>query len=244
MPNTKITKTKWKLHMQYAKRVYIILIVAGILAGSALFSMTAPQTANINKVDVYVVEANVKPEGLSDVAAQALLDGQAYEMKRDAENGVDTAAEDYAPMLKEVNIYSILFDEDNDDGYGGQAYMTRIMTMEGDIFIVTSGQFDGLVNMGAVLPLDGYIESGVIRPGDRDLNRATYPEYVDEDEEPTGRVCVYGLQCKPMADKLLEMGGFVADDMYMVIMNYCENPDTAAAVMQSMIDQLDSEAAE
>lgn len=48
MPNTRITRQKWKDHFSYAKKVYIIGILLALGAASLIYSVTryqAPQRA-------------------------------------------------------------------------------------------------------------------------------------------------------------------------------------------------------
>lgn len=244
MPNTKITRERWKLHMQYGKTVYIILILLGVGLGHIAYTMTEPQTPNANKVDIYIVSVNANSGGFTDVAAQALSDGQEAQRAQDALQGTDVNDPGYEPALREVNVYTIAYDEANDDGYGSQAFMVRIMSMEGDIFFVTRTQLEQLISTGAVEPLDSYIADGLIDPGSRDLSKVTYAEYVEENVNPTGNELVYALQMEPMFVNCANLGTFDCRDMYMVIMSYSQNKDAAAHVMNSLIRQLDGEPAQ
>ena len=240
MPNTRITKPKWKNHMQYGKVIYIILIAVGLMAGSMLFDMTAPKTPDENKVDIYIVPS-ADVTHVSDFTAQLLVDGQAYERSRDAANGIDVDAPDYAPALREVNIYSIGYNEDNDDVYGVQAFMVRTMAGEGDVYVVTRAQLESLMDMGGLIPLDDYIAQGVIDPGSRDLTKTTYSEPVEEGKAPTGAEHVYAIACEPMRQAFFDLTGVDSQDMFLVVMSYSKNPDTSAAVLGSIARQLDAQ---
>ena len=241
MPNTKITKAKWKNHMQYGKVIYIALIIVGLMGGSMLFDMTSPKTPDENKVDIYVVPS-AEVSHLDELRAQLLADGQEFERAEDRERGIDVDAADYAPALREVNVYTIGYNEDNDDGYGVQAFMVRTMAAEGDVYIVTRKQLESLLDMAGLEPLDDFIADGVIDPGDRDLTKVTYAEWTQEGQAPTGREYVYALQCEPMREKLYQLTGLDGQDMFVVIMSYSKNKATAAAVVNSLIHQLEGAA--
>lgn len=62
---------------------------------------------------------------------------------------------------------------------------------------------------------------------------------VDAGEEPTGNTCVYALQADDLTG-LWDVAQFNPTDKYIVVMSYSENQDTAAAMVQWMIDTFES----
>ena len=217
--------------------VYVVIaIVAGMLA-DILFTMTTYKAPNARRVDIEFVGSYTDFTDAAPYEQAALEAGRAYELARDEAAGVDTAAEDYEVPLEEVLFLSLDYDPYSDDAYyGQQKYIVTLSAQEGDIFIVSRALMVDLVQQGLAVDLSPYIESGILDPGDRDLSRVTFDEFVEEGEEPTGKECIYALQAETLT-KLWSNFSYDYRDTYMVIMPYSQNPDTAAAVMQSLIDQ-------
>ncbi len=246
MPNTRMNKQKWTNHFQYNKWSYVLVLFLAYMVGDLLFTMTAYRPPNERKVEVELVGAYADIEAAAGQIQVALEAGQAYELARDQAAGIDTAAEDYEVPLQEVVFYSLNYDPEADDEtsyYGAQKYMVTLAAQEGDIFILSRDLMDSLVEQGTVLDLKPYIEAGIIDPGERDLSRVTYPEYVEEGMEPTNNECVYALQAESLTG-LMETMLFDVTDKYMVIMAYSKNPDTSAVVLQSLIDQFEKDVPE
>ena len=122
---------------------------------------------------------------------------------------------------KNVNVIFDAFYRKNPDGNG---------------YAISCGleQLIELIEQNAVVPLDGYIERGVIDPGDRDLGNVTFDEY-DDDEQTTGERHVYALQASSLTG-MNDALSFNPEGKYMAIVRFSQNPDTAAAVMQEMIE--------
>ena len=164
-----------------------------------------------------------------------------------AENAVAAVtAEDYECALQEVQFLTVEYDDTSSDSetsyYGYQKYMVTLAAQEGDIYILSRRQLIELIEQNAVVPLDGYIERGVIDPGDRDLGNVTFDEY-DDDEQTTGERHVYALQASSLTG-MNDALSFNPEGKYMAIVRFSQNPDTAAAVMQEMIELFESPADE
>lgn len=237
MPNTKITRERWKNHMHYSKMIYLITIVVAGMLGDILYTVTTYHAPNARRVDIEFVGNYVDFSNADPYRQTALEAGIAYERARDEAAGIDVNSPDYEAALQEVDFLSIDFDPyASDAAYGQEKFMVTLAAQEGDIFIVTRPQMVEMVAEGLAVDLTPYIESGVLNPGDRDLSRVTFSEYVEPGEEPTGKKCVYSLQTGDMMG-LWDAFQYDYRETYMVMMCYSQNQDTAAAVMQSMIDQ-------
>ena len=236
MPNTKITKERFKNHYQYGKMIYLcVIVVCGMLA-DILFTVTAYRAPDERKVDIEFVGYYSNFEQAAAHQQEALAVGQAFELARDQAAGIDVNAEDYELPLQEVNFLQMMYDMNGEDAYyDQQRYMVTLAANEGDIFVVTRELMLGLIDQDLAVDLTPYIESGVIDPGERDLSRVTFPETVDPGEPATGKECVYGLQADTLAGLWNEFE-FYYKDKYLVLMSYSANQDTSAAVMQWMID--------
>ncbi len=246
MPNTKLSRQKLANHYHYSKYGYLLVALLAALAGDLLFTVTEYRAPNARRVDIELVAAYADTSQSQSYAQTALEAGIAYEIARDAAAGMDTLSEEYEPALQKVEFSSISYDPESsgeESYYGSQKYLVTLAAQEGDIFILSRSLMDELAQDGSLTDLTPYIESGLLNPGDRDLSRGTYPEFVEEGEPATGRECVYALP----ADSLTGLYSAMSYDVtgkYMVIIGYSQNPDTAAVVMQSLIDQFEAPAEE
>lgn len=239
MPNTKISKTLLKNHLQYTRAIYIAVIIVSAMLADVLFTITEYRSPGDRSVDIELVGVFSDTENAQPFEQIALEAGQAFEIARDEAAGVDVTAEDYRPALEQVQFLTMFYDMTSEDAYyDQQRYMVALAANEGDIFIVDRPMMNDLINQGLAVDLTPYIESGMIDPGDRDLSRVTYPETVEEGEPATGKECIYALQTDPMSG-LWNHLQYDFRDKYMVLMVYSDNVDTSAAVMQSLIEQFE-----
>ena len=238
MPNTKMTKEKLKVHFHYNKMIYLVVIIVAVIIGNLAFTTTVYQAPNERRVDIELIGyADTSTAGAAAAMGQLLAAGQAWEKERDSELGVDTAASGYEVPLQTVQFLSIDYTENgssSDNYYALQKYMVTLAAQEGDIYVLPRSMMTDLVDQNALVPLDDYIESGVIDPGDRNLAKVTFDE-LDDNGIATGRQHVYALQ----ADSLTGLGDallFSQNDKYLVIVQFSKNQDTAAAVLQEMLN--------
>lgn len=241
MPNTKMTKERMINHFQYGKMIYIAIIIVAVMLADIVFTVTAYRAPGERKVDIYLVSHNSDVSNAAPYEQIALEAGQAFEKARDEAAGIDVENKAYETALEEVNFYSLIYDLYSENAaYDQERFMMTVATHEGDIFIVSRDLMNYMVEEGLAADLTGYIESGVIDPGDRNLLKVTYPEFVEKNQPATGKNCIYALQADTM-NGLWEAFDFnYSLDMYMVLMSYSDNPDTSAAVMQSLIEQFDN----
>jgi hypothetical protein len=241
MPNTKLTRAALSNHFHYGKYIYAALIIAALMITDLVYTATEYRSPNERKVDIEMVGTFTDVDKLAEVAQIALKAGQRHEIDADRINGVDVDSEEYEPPLEEVTFYSIDYDTENkDDPYGVQKYMVTVAAQEGDIFFVNRTLMEQLVNEGVAIPLDDYIEAGILRPGDRDLSAVTFKAPPSEESGAPGGAHVYALQADTLY-RLIEEEIYDMRGKYIVMTTFSANPETAAAVMQSIIDQLETE---
>ena len=239
MPNTKLTREKLKVHFHYNRMIYLIVVALSVLAGNLVFTMTEYRAPNERRVDIELVGAyaDTSTQECKDVKARLLAAGQEAERIADAEQGIDVTAADYECALQEVDFFTVEYDETSNDAeasyYGLQKYMVTLAAQEGDIYVLGRNQLIELIEQNAVVPLDGYIERGVIDPGDRDLGNVTFDEY-DDDEKATGERHIYALQAGTLIG-FNDVFSFSPEGKYLAIVRFSQNPDTAAAVLQEML---------
>jgi hypothetical protein len=240
MPNTKMTRERMKNHFQYGKNIYIVIIILMIVLADVLFTTTVYQAPSDRRIDIYLVSHNSDITDAAPYEQIALEAGQAFERERDAANGIDVNSEKYKTQLEEVNFVSLIYDLYSEDGaYSQERFMMTISTHEGDIYMVSRDVMEYFIQEGLATDLTGYIESGIIDPGERNLLKVTYPEFVEKGQPATGNMCIYGLPIDTLSGLWDAFDFNYSLDMYMVMMSYSENQDTSAVVMQSMIDQFE-----
>lgn len=245
MPNTKLTREKLKIHFHYSRMAYLIVIVMAVMIGNLIYSMTEYRAPNARRVDVELVGnyAETSTDACQQAKMQMLLAGQEAERQADAAAGIDVTAPDYECALEEVEIFSIEYDETSsseDSYYSIQKYMVTLAAQEGDIYVISRNQLIELIEQNAIVPLDDYIEQGVIDPGDRDLGKVTFDEY-DDDGLATGERHVYALQADALTGLSTSMY-YNPTGKYLAILQFSQNQDTAAAVMQEMIEIFEADA--
>ena len=238
MPNTKLTREKLKNHFQYGKMIYVLIIIVAALVGNLVFTMTVYKAPNPRRIDVELIGSysDTGTQAAQEAAGALLALGQEYERARDEQAGL-TGAEDYEIPLQEVSFLSLDYDPESsseDAYYASQKYLVTLAAQEGDIYVLSRTLMSDLVEQNILVPLDDYIASGVIDPGDRDLDRVRFDAYND-DETATGEQKIFGLQADALTG-LTETFGYYPSDKYLCIVAFSKNQDTAAAVLQGMID--------
>ena len=246
MPNTKLTRDRLKVHFQYSKTLYLVIIVVAALIGNLAYTMTTYHAPNERRVDIELIGnyADTSTEAVQAAAAQLLAAGQDWERARDAASGADQE-KDYELPLQEVQFLSLQYDPESsteESYYGSQKYMVMLAAQEGDIYVLPRSLMVSLVEQNTLVPLDGYIEAGVIDPGERNLGRVTFDAY-DDDDNATGEQHIFALQADTLTG-MIDTLSFDPTDRYLVIMQFSRNQDTAAVLLQEMIDMFEPDEAE
>ena len=241
MPNTKMTRDRMKNHFQYGKMIYIAIIIVTVMLADILYTATVYKAPSDRRIDIYLVSHNSDITEAAPYEQVALEAAHAFERERDADNGIDVNSNSYKPQIEEVNFVSLIYDLYSEDGaYSQERFMLTLSTHEGDIYMVSRDVLEYFVQEGLAADLTSYIESGVINPGDRNLLKVTYPEFVAKGKPATGNMCIYALQIDTLSGLWDAFAFNYSLDMYMVLMDYSENKDVSAVVMQSMIDQFET----
>lgn len=221
MPNTKLTKEKWANHWQYHKFIYVLIVLLVAFCGDLLFQVTAYRAPNERKVDFELVADYADAEFFQTYSEKALADGLAFD-----------------ETLEEVNFYSLAYSGSEDDTYGVQKYMVMIAANEGHVYFLSYDLMKQLVEQGAALPLDDYIDQGLVKPADwMDLSVTTFKVTDDEGISELGEK-IYALPLGQLYGVMEDDVHYDIRDKYAVIMSYVQNPETTAVVLQSVIDQM------
>lgn len=141
MPNTKITKQKFKDHLAYSKKAYIFGVIIAVAVASLIFTMTRHVPDDEYSVEIALVDNYVDISKLDNDLPVLLEHGQAVD-----------------PALEQVIFFSIGYSENaaNDEAgyYGAQLYQLQIMAGTNDIYVESEAMVRGLVEMEACIPLE------------------------------------------------------------------------------------------
>lgn len=219
MPDTRITKDRLRNHLHYGKWIYVLIAAVAFFVVSLAYDMTEYTPDKHHRVDFQLVGNTILTDGKAlEAVGQAAL---AAVKPRDG-------------RLEAVNFYNIGFTGDDAlDYYGSIKFTTMLAAGEGAVFCVDRALMERLAGQGGALPLDGYVESGALP---RALG-VTLPE-LDGDGNPTGASHVYALDLSGLGLMLSDDIGYDSRDKYAMVLASCVNPDTAAAVLNSVIEQL------
>ncbi|MDL2205739.1 hypothetical protein LJC33_02370 [Eubacteriales bacterium OttesenSCG-928-N13] len=242
MPNTKITREALKNHYQYGKWFYVLIIICACIVGSLLFDTTAYRSPPEKKVTIQLVGyyCNVEP------------------VQQIADTLMEHAA-DVDPELEQIEIFNLMYNGDAmTDTNGAQNYQVQLVAGDGDVFVVSREMLQTLAMMEGAVPLDSYIESGLLDVEGLDLELGSFYDselvrdeddvasYSLEEEEPvpavevpkTGEKHVYGL---PITD-LLRLAqpdiGYPVEDKYIALLVRSTNQDTTMKIIQQLRELL------
>lgn len=223
MPNTTLKKEHLRDFVSYHKWTYLLIAVVVWMLADVLYSATEYEPPEEKQVYFQIVTPTVELEArLPQIEADALAAGQEFD-----------------PTLEEVVFQRIAYDPENDlDGYGGQQYMLMLGVGAGDIYMVTEDMMHVLVNEGYLLPLEGYIEQGILVPGDVDLESVTFPESPEADNYDPTATHVYAIPTVNMNQMLYPDINVDNREMYLVLLGFSGNPETSAYVMSYVIEEL------
>ena len=218
MPDTRITKAKLKTHLHYGKWIYILIAVAAFFVVELTYTMTEYRPDKYHRVDIQLVGNSIMQEEALDAVGK---------------NAV-TAISPQDPRLEAVNFFNIAYSGDaSTDIYGAQKYSVMLAAGEGAIYFLNRPLLENMVAQGGALPLEAYVESGVLP---KEL-AVSLPE-TDDEGNPTGKTHLYAIDASGLGGMLSDEIGYDARDKYAVIFATCVNPDTAAAVLKNVLDQL------
>lgn len=222
MPKIRLTKESLSNHFHYAKWIYVLIICLSAFGLDLLFTVTEYHPPAERKVEIYLMGGLGDVEQLDGLAARALEYGQTID-----------------PTLEEVTFLPLSYTGE-EDIYGPQKLMVLLAAQEGHVYFVDRTYLEQFINMGVAQPLEGYIDQGLLDPGDRDLSNVTYEEPApDEDTPPSGATHVYALQAEPLQGLMqTEEPIYYPDDKYIVVCSYVKNMDTTVQVLQFVMDEL------
>lgn len=220
MPDTRITKERLKNHWMYSSWKYLLMIVIFVAGWNLIYSITEYRPPRERKLELYVLSDAYVTENIETLEAELapLFVGE--------EEG----------DMEEFGIYVMNYGGE-DDMYGPQLLMTRLASLEGDVYMVDESTLTMLISQELALPLDDYIATGALNVEGQNLETVTRTAPLGEDEEGntiySDERHVYALPAQPLY-------GLIADDiidnrgLYFVIMSYTEKPDMCVELLNEL----------
>ena len=220
MIDTKITVQRFKDHFYYAKWLYVVFILVGIVTFSLVFTFTQPKIPGEFKVDI-------------SVFASSLDDSAAAEWEQDL---LAVLPEDQ----QEVNIYALGFGASSDETLGGyssyEIIAARMAAQEDDIYILSKDMYLSLASQGAFCEVDDVV-GNYEYPEDMDLEE--YKVQYSGDENADAPLHFYGL---PLDNALgLVDIGVDPREHVIAILVYTENYDNALTAVDFIMNKTESE---
>ena len=192
---TPIDKDHIRSHMTYHGWKFVALLVLGIAGWALLFQMTAYRSPQDKRIDVYFSSSSASTE-MCDAFLKPLWD-------------------EVTPDMETVSSVALMPSADYTAAMQMQVYLA---TGEGDIYFLRMDDFKTYAATEAMLPLDEYLESGLINAEGIDLTAGrvkVVDEYSDEGVPVySGVEHIYGIP----TDVLFGfMDGFMLDNRGMVM---------------------------
>lgn len=226
MPNTKITREGLKNHLHYGKWIYIAIALVAFFVGEMAFTMTEYRPPKERKVDFEIVGAYINSDPVQQIADEILSDAASID-----------------PTLEAIDIYSIQYSGDPEtDIYGAQKYTVMMAAQEGDLYLVNRELMEQIVAQGGAMPLDEFIDRGLIDVDGLDLSAVTLDEPVEEGAESTGKRHVYAIPASDLVRLSQVDISYSVEDKYFVLMWHSANPETSLKVLQRMRARLQTPA--
>lgn len=167
---TPITKARLRNHFAYGSWKYLLIIVCSIFGWNLLYTTTAYRSPENLRVDVYL-QSPTATEDKVDAFLKTIWDSTVPDME---------------------TVEAIIMNATSEDYYGSMQLSVYLMVGEGDIYILTSGDFKRYAAQGVFVELTPYIDAGVIDVSGLDLS-AGYVTMTDDEGVPVGDMGLYGI---------------------------------------------------
>lgn len=216
MYQVQLSRERVRNHIQYDWWKYLAAILITIFLWNILSTMLRPRTPADKKLDIFLAGDYVLPEFMEGLANDIM--------------------EDF-PYLLEVNVDHIpLNGQDMQMDYvGRQKLMVMLGSQTGDIYVFSKEEFEKIVEQGAFLPLDDFVNENkdLIDHDKLEKYKVTYVDM--EDEKEVTEEHYYGIPISQL--KLFENTGYDVSDKIIGIMSYSRNQETALEVLKWILNE-------
>ncbi len=226
MPNTKITKQKWKDHLFYAKKVYIFGIIIAIGAAALIYTVSGPKKHDENYVMVYFLGyANL--DKIEDDRIALVEAGKAHDA-----------------AFMGIEFSNLMYEgKESDDPSMAEVYNVQLYAGDNDIFLQNAALTQGVMDADFCAPLEklkGFNEFVQANPNIEILWQPVQAEVAQIDAEDTEALealekHAYAINISQMTG-IVEKQGYSSDKKYAVISAKSKNPETSLYVLLKMFD--------
>ena len=221
MANQRLTKKKLKNHLAYSWWKYALAAAVSTMLVSIVFAVTEYRPPDDKKVEFYVLNSYADTETMQ-ADFWPLLQARKPEQEK----------------LTVININLT----DSSNIYAPMQFSTYVAAQQGDLFLISRDEMLKITSDGAqesLVELTPYLESGAIDAEDIDLAKGTLDRgdgvfYCEHPSSSTG--AVYAIP----ADTLTGLNAYGNDprDSLLCIPMYSKNADSAAALIELMLEKL------
>lgn len=220
MPNTKITRQKWKDHYSYAKKVYIIGALIAAACASLIFAVTRYVAPNERAVIIQMVDTYADPTKMNDDIPAMLAVGQEYDSS-----------------LEEISFLTISYI--GDDNYeGSQVYTVQVYAGDNDIYLQNDVLTQRMINEGyayALEYMEGFNEFEE-KYGQYVIWQAIENDDEDEEDESIPEEHAYSVDVSALLG-INQRGAYDVREKYALIAINSKNADTCFRVLTDMFDR-------
>ncbi len=220
MPNTKITRQKWKDHYSYAKKVYIIGALIAAACASLIFAVTRYVAPNERAVIIQMVDTYADPTMMNDDIPAMLAVGQEYDSS-----------------LEEISFLTISYI--GDDNYeGSQVYTVQVYAGDNDIYLQNDVLTQRMINEGyayALEYMEGFNEFEE-KYGQYVIWQAIENDDEDEEDESIPEEHAYSVDVSALLG-INQRGAYDVREKYALIAINSKNADTCFRVLTDMFDR-------
>lgn len=206
----------------YSSWKYLLMVIIFIAGWNLVYSVTEYRPPREKRLELYVLSSAYSDEGF-----KALSEELAPEFVGEDEGDMEA-----------FNIYTMNYG--GDDVYGPEILMTRLASLEGDVYLVDEETLASFIMQELATPLDEYVADGSLNVEGLDLETVTRAEPAGEDEEGnviySGERHVYALPAQRMYG-LLDKGLVDNRGMYFVVMAYSEKPELCVELLNLLTER-------
>lgn len=238
MPDTRITKERVKNHWMYSSWKYLLMIVIFVAGWNLTYSITEYKPPRERRLEMYILSDSYNEDAIN-ILEEELTPGFVPEGEETARANAVKGEKADPDSLEEFNIYTMSYGGEGDT-YGPQVLMTRLASLEGDVYMVNEETLAMFVSQELALPLDEYIDSGALDAQDWNLESVTRAETAGEDDDGnviyTGARHVYAMPAQQLYGMLNES---IIDNrgMYFVVMSYTDKPELCVELLNALTER-------
>ena len=198
-------------HLRYHGWIYLVVAVVSIFGWDLVYTTTAYRPPQDKRIDLYVQGAMLQPE-----AAEGYFG-------RIAASAVEN---------NELVSVAHLTGTTETNPYAAQQIVVYIGAREGDIYILTSGDFKRYAAQGAFLPLEEYVSAGNLNLNGLDASTGFLSV---ADEQGGVESHLYGLPLRNMPRLMQQTGLTEHESLFLCVTVYSGNEENVLRFINALL---------